>query len=36
MNQDLEKVLNSIVNLLRTIEGKLSQIESKIESKKSK
>jgi len=36
MNQDLEKVLNQVVNLLITIEKKISTIESKISSDKDK
>ena len=36
MNQDLEKVLNQVVNLLITIEKKISTIESKISSDKNK
>ena len=36
MNQDLEKVLNQMVNLLVTIEKKISTIESKISSDKDK
>ena len=31
MNQDLEKVLNQIVNLLVSIEKRLSRIENKSE-----
>ena len=31
MNQDLEKVLNQIVNLLVSIEKRLSQIENNTE-----
>tara|TARA_R100000008_G_scaffold20014_1_gene10377 strand:- start:418 stop:519 length:102 start_codon:yes stop_codon:yes gene_type:complete len=31
MNQDLEKVLNQIVNLLVSIEKRLSQIEKNTE-----
>ena len=36
MNQDLEKVLNQMVNLLITIEKKISTIESRISSDKDK
>ena len=36
MNQDLEKVLNQMLNLLITIEKKISTIESKISSDKDK
>ncbi len=36
MNSDLEKVLNQMVNLLITIEKKISIIESKISSDKNK
>ena len=36
MNSDLEKVLNQMVNLLITIEKKISTIESKISSDKDK
>ena len=36
MNSDLEKVLNQMVNLLITIEKKISIIESKISSNKNK
>ena len=36
MNSDLEKVLNQMVNLLVTIEKKISTIESKISSDKDK
>ena len=36
MNPDLEKVLNQMVNLLITIEKKISIIESKISSDKDK
>ena len=31
MNQDLEKVLNQIINLLRAIEQRLSTIEKNTE-----
>ena len=36
MNQELEKVLNQMVNLLVTIEKKISMIERKIDTSKDK
>jgi|TARA_R110000796_G_scaffold59309_1_gene136656 hypothetical protein len=36
MNQNLESLLNSIVNLLSAMEVKLGSIESKLESKDKK